>query len=202
MVRVRESLGSRGAFTSVRQFARDLSIDYNRYRRWESPGKPPWGGHETLTVVLRPVCEARGLDPAKVAAWALTGEGDPPLGPAPAGAEVRTHRTPAHGTAITPSIAQQHHAARSDHVAISLVEYRDLIERVRQAEARADQDWPRFLRLLLGHSMPEPARGMIQAALALHGQDHGPVSQSVREADSYRAAFAVIPRTFRFSRAG
>lgn len=113
---VREALGSRGPHTSMRQFARDLAINPQRYRNWEKPGKPPWGGHEELTNVLRGVCEARGRDPAKVAAWALTGEGDDPFGP-----RRPEHDTPAAGISVAAIEAADHRSRGANVIDISAV---------------------------------------------------------------------------------
>lgn len=112
---VRRCLGSKGEVTSVRQFARDLKINHERYRKWERPGRPPWGGHDELVEVLEPIAKKHGLDGRKLAAWAFTGEGDPPVGPSgtssPRSSVVslqayREHTTPPTGTVIATRIVQ------------------------------------------------------------------------------------------------
>src|SRR5579872_3417763 len=78
MQALRKALGRNGDETSMRGFARELGMSPQGYRYWENPGSYP--GHSKLANALGNVAavKARGLDPARLAVWLETGEGEEP----------------------------------------------------------------------------------------------------------------------------
>jgi len=78
---LRRQLGARGEDTASRAFAREMEVHYAKLHAWERRGNFPRGGLEELTAAFArvPAVKDRRLDPAKIAAWAYSGDGPPPI---------------------------------------------------------------------------------------------------------------------------
>jgi hypothetical protein len=113
---LRRQLGARGEDSTTRGFARELEVHYSKLHSWERRGNFPRGGLEELATAFArlPIIKERGLDPAKIANWAYTGDGPPPISatqPRPVGPELphagapsaragATEKTPSGGVVI------------------------------------------------------------------------------------------------------
>ena len=73
MTALRKALGRRGDETTMRGFAKELTMSPQGYRYWEKPGSYP--GHTKLANALANVAGVRDrkLDPSRLAIWLETG---------------------------------------------------------------------------------------------------------------------------------
>src|SRR5579872_7140502 len=105
MQALRKALGRNGDETSMRGFARELGMSPQGYRYWENPGSYP--GHSKLANALANVAavKARGLDPARLAVWLETGEGEEPWLTKASKTSAAATSTPSPGADIGAAIA-------------------------------------------------------------------------------------------------
>lgn len=87
---LRHAYGARGDRTTCAAWARELGVNRQTVFSWETKGiKTPSIGIDGLTECLERVeaIRRKGVSPRSLAAWALTGEGEPPSAAPPAAGE-------------------------------------------------------------------------------------------------------------------
>ncbi len=137
MTALSKALGRRGDETTMRGFAKELTMSPQGYRYWEKPGSYP--GHTKLANALANVAgvQSRKLDPSRLAIWLETGQGEAPwLAPASAptpGPHALSSSTPSSGVDLKSVGGDLDHRTPWRLI----ITLNDLVRSGRQDEAKA-----------------------------------------------------------------